>query len=77
MQGVISSIMCIHQLPLDCECILFTYLTKILADSSMTGLAWFLAVVGVIACLTMGTCAQSKWNIMCMYQGRQNMKQSN
>ena len=55
----------IHQPPLDCARILFTYLTKIFADSLMTGLARFIAVVGVIACLTMNTCAQSKWNIVC------------
>ena len=55
----------IHQLPRDCACRLFTYLTNILADSSMTGLACFIAVVGVIACLMAGSCAQSKWNIVC------------
>ena len=64
MQGVLGTIIRIHKLPLDCACILFTNLTQILADSLMTCRAWFLAVVGVIACLTMGTIAQSRWNIV-------------
>ena len=31
----------------------------------MSGLVWTFAVVGVIACLMAGSCAQSKWNIVC------------
>ena len=53
-----------------CSCTTATICMRILSrliiftDNSMPGLAWTIAVAGLLACLTTGTCAQSKRNIV-------------